>query len=285
MSTFPPPRPTPARRSRFALRCLLVLALGYGATLLVLLALEDRLLFHPAPAARRWAESPAGFAVEDVAFQAADGTPLHGRWFPCRGARGAVLVCHSRAGNLSLELGAAALAGWQREVGVSVFVFDYPGYGRSGGRPGEAGCYAAADAAYDWLTRRVAPRDVLIFGRSLGSAVAVDLASRRPHRALVLVSPFTSIPAVVQRVYPVLPARALMHNRFDSAAKVGRCPRPLLVVHGTHDHLVPLAEGQRLFAAAKEPKRFRPVAGARHDDSVLAGFFPAVRRFLAETAP
>jgi alpha-beta hydrolase superfamily lysophospholipase len=260
-------------------------ALGYGLTLLVLAALEDRLLFHPAPAARRWAEPPPGFEVEDVTFQTADGTPLHGRWFPCSGARGAVLVCHSRAGNLSLELSAEHLAGWHREVGVSVFVFDYPGYGRSGGRPSEAGCYAAADAAYDSLTRRVGPRDVLLFGRSLGSAVAVDLACRRPHRALVLVSPFTSIPAVVQRLYPVLPARALMRNRFDSAAKVGRCRRPLLVVHGTHDRLVPFAEGERLFAAANEPKRFLPVAGARHDDSVLTDFFPELGRFLAETAP
>jgi fermentation-respiration switch protein FrsA (DUF1100 family) len=270
---------------RLALRTLTVLALGYAVTLLVLLALEDRLLFHPAPAARRWAEPPAGFEVQEVAFRAADGTRLHGRWFPCPAARGAVLVCHSRAGNLSLELGAQALAGWQREVGVSVFVFDYPGYGRSEGRPSEAGCYAAASAAYDWLTQRVAARDVLLFGRSLGTAMAVDLAARRPHRALLLVSPFTSLPAVVQRLYPVLPARWLMRNRFDSAAKVVRCSRPVLVVHGTNDHLVPFAEGERLFAAANEPKRFVPVAGARHDDSVLAGFFPAVRRFLAETAP
>jgi fermentation-respiration switch protein FrsA (DUF1100 family) len=258
---------------------------GYGLTLLVLVALEDRLLFHPAPAARRWAAPPTGFEARDVAFRAADGTRLHGRWFPCPDARGAVLLCHSRAGNLSLELRAEALAGWQRAVGVSVFIFDYPGYGRSEGRPSEAGCYAAADAAYDWLTQRVAARDVLICGRSLGTAVAVDLAARRPHRALVLVSPFTSLPAVVQRLYPVVPARLLMRNHFDSAAKVGRCSRPVLVVHGTCDHLVPFAEGERLFAAANEPKRFVPVAGARHDDSVLAGFFPEVRRFLAETAP
>jgi hypothetical protein len=115
--------------------------------------------------------------------------------------------------------------------------------------------------------------------------VAVDLAARRPHRALVLVSPFTSLPAVVQRLYPVLPARRLMRNRFDSAAKVGRCSRPVLVVHGTHDHLVPFAEGELLFEAANAPKRFVPVAGARHGDSVLAGFFPEVRRFLADTAP
>jgi hypothetical protein len=258
---------------------------GYGVTLATLVALEDRLLFHPAPAARRWAKPPPGFEVEDVAFQAADGTRLHGRWFPCPGARGAVLVCHSRAGNLSLELSASALAGWHREVGVSVFVFDYPGYGRSEGRPSEAGCYAAADATYHWLTQRVAAQDVLIFGRSLGTGVVVNLTARRPHRALVLVSPFTSLPAVVQRLYPVLPARRLMRNRFDSAAKVGRCSRPVLVVHGTHDRLVPFAEGERLFAEAGEPKRVVPVAGARHDDSVLAGFFPAVRRFLAETAP
>jgi fermentation-respiration switch protein FrsA (DUF1100 family) len=262
-----------------------VLALGYGGALVVLVALEDRLLFHPAPAARRWAGPPPGVAVQDVAFQAADGTRLHGRWFPCPDARGAVLVCHSRAGNLSLELSPDALSGWQHEVGVSVFVFDYPGYGRSEGRPSEAGCYAAADAAYDWLTRRVAAQDVLIYGRSLGTAVAVDLAARRPHRALLLVSPFTSLPAVVQRLYPVLPARWLMRNRFDSAAKVGRCSRPVLMVHGTRDHLVPFAEGERLFEAANEPKRFVPVAGAPHGDPVLAGFFPEVRRFLADTAP
>jgi hypothetical protein len=76
-----------------------------------------------------------------------------------------------------------------------------------------------------------------------------------------------------------------MRNRFDSTAKVGRCSRPILVVHGTHDHLVPFAEGERVFEAANGPKRFVPVAGARHDDSVLAGFFPEVRRFLADTAP
>jgi hypothetical protein len=209
MPTTPQPPTCPSRWKRIALRGLVVVALGYCVALIVLVALEDQLLFHPAPSARRWAEPPAGVEVQDIAFKTPDGTRLHGWWFPCLGARGAVLVCHSRAGNLSLELSAEALAGWQGAVGVSVFVFDYPGYGRSEGRPSESGSYAAADAAYDWLVQRVAARDVLIFGRSLGTAVAVDLASHRQHRALVLVSPFTSVPAVVQRLYPVLPARWL----------------------------------------------------------------------------
>src|SRR5439155_1700348 len=111
-------------------------------------------------------------------------------------ARGVVLVCHSRAGNLSHAVRPDDVRRWHDEVGLSVLVFDYPGYGHSGGRPSEAGCYAAAEAAYEWLTEAqgIPPGQLLLLGRSLGSAVAVELASRRPYRALVLISPLTSMP-------------------------------------------------------------------------------------------
>src|SRR5262249_37687114 len=112
-------------------------------------------------------------------------------------------------------------------------------------------------------------------------AVAVDLASRRPHRALVLLSPFTSLPDVAHSVCPFLPT-SLMRNRFDSLAKIRRCGQPLLIVHGTDDHVVPFALGEELFAAANEPKRFVTVVGAGHGENVVAGFFPALRNFLKE---
>jgi uncharacterized protein len=260
------------------------LGFGYTAVVLALLMIEDRLLFHPVPASQRWLDSPSGFEVQEVRFHSADGTGIHARWFPCAEAEGAVLICHSRAGNLSLELTPAELATWHRQIGCSVLIFDYPGYGSSEGHPSEPGCYAAAQAAYAWLTQiqRIPPRQVLLYGRSLGSAIAVDLASQQEHRALILVSPFPSLPDVALSQFPLLPAHRFMHNRFPSLAKIGLCTQPVFIVHGTRDHLVPLALGQRLFAAANEPKRWMPVVGAQHSDCVSAAFFDALRRFLSE---
>jgi fermentation-respiration switch protein FrsA (DUF1100 family) len=273
------------RSRRVLLRLAAGTALAYLAALVVLMALEDRLVYHPVLASRRWVDPPPGCEAHDVFLRSGDGTAIHSRWYPCGNSQGAVLVCHSRAANLSLVLTPEAVAEWHRETGQSLFIFDYPSYGRSGGSPSEAGCYAAAEAAYDWLVceRRVAPQRLLIFGRSLGSAVAVDLASRHPHRALVLVSPFPSLPEVAQRQWPVVPARLLMRNRFNSRAKIVNCAGPVLIVHGTRDREVPFSLGEELFAAANGPKRFVAVAGASHNDSVLAGFFPTLRRFLADS--
>jgi fermentation-respiration switch protein FrsA (DUF1100 family) len=274
----------PSRKT--ILRLAISLAVGYAATTLILLALEDRLLFHPLRADQRWIEPPPSCEFQDIYLRTADKTLIHGRWWACKGASEAVLVCHSRTGNLSLALTSEAVVDWQREIGVSVFIFDYPGYGRSEGSPSEAGCYAAADAAYEWMTKgqHVSPHKVLIVGRSLGTAVAVDLASRKPHRALVLISPVSSFPDAAQSHYPVLPARWLIHNRFDSLAKIGQCPGPVLIVHGTHDRTAPFVQGMRLFAAAHETKRFVAMEGADHDDSVMVDFFPTLRRFLRDTA-
>jgi len=269
-----------------ALRLAIALAAGYVGTTIVLLALEDRLLFHPVRADQRWSEPPPSCEFQDIYLRTADNTSIHGRWWPCDGANQAILVCHSRSGNLSLALTSEAVAEWQHELGVSVFIFDYPGYGRSEGRPTEAGCYAAADAAYEWLTKsqHVSLHNVLIVGRSLGTAVAVDLASRKPHRALVLISPFSSFPDAAQSHYPLLPARWLVRNQFDSLAKIGQCPGPILIIHGTRDPTAPFTQGQHLFAAAHEPKQFVAMQGADHGDSVTADFLPTLRRFLLDTA-
>jgi uncharacterized protein len=282
MSTISPSTGRPRRK--YLARIAMGVPVYYLLVTLIFMALEDRLLFHPARASERWIDPPADCVFEDVNLRTGDGTRIHGRWFPCEGANGAVLICHSRAGNLSLALLPDQVKEWQRELGQSVFIFDYPGYGRSEGAPSEAGCYAAADAAYEWLVqdRLVHADDILIVGRSLGAAVAVDLASRKPHRALVLISPFTSFPDVAQHDYPFLPARWLARSQFNSVAKIGECTRPVLVVHGTRDHTVPFSQGEGVYAAANEPKRLLRVEGANHGDAVLAGFFGELRRFLAE---
>jgi fermentation-respiration switch protein FrsA (DUF1100 family) len=261
----------------------------YAGVLLVLLALENRLLFHPVTqAAEWWPPPPALGKVADVEPTAADGTPLHGWWTAPSGWAphdGALLYCHGNAGNLS-HRGSALLA-WQKELDTAVFIFDYPGFGRSGGKPDEAGCYAAGDAAYEWLTdvQKVPPERVILYGKSLGGAIATDLASRRPHRALVLVNSFTSIPDMAQKQVPWLPARWLVRNRMDNLGKIGRTNRPVFIAHATNDGLIPFGQGERLFAAAGEPKQFHPMPGQDHNDPPSLAFYAALRAFLKAQSP
>jgi fermentation-respiration switch protein FrsA (DUF1100 family) len=289
--SFPAPNPDSRRLPRswpFRLtRLLAVLALAYIGVIVVLMLLENRLLFHPLRASVSW-EEPPNERVQDVELQTASGVRIHAWWCPpakWEPSQGAMLYCHGNAGNLSHRAG--PIAQWQRELREAVLIFDYPGYGRSEGWPSEAGCYAAADAAFDWLTqvKKVRPEDLLLYGGSLGGGVAVDLASRRPHRALILVKTFTSIPDAARSLYPWVPTHWLMRNRFDNLRKIPHCIRPIFIAHGTADLLVPFTLGERLFEAAHEPKYFLPMPGIGHNEGFSAEFFPRLRQFLTENAP
>jgi fermentation-respiration switch protein FrsA (DUF1100 family) len=256
----------------------------YVGVVIVLMLLENKLLFFPIRASDEWWEPP-NLRVQDVEVQSADGSRIHAWWCPpesWKPAQGATLHCHGNAGNISHRGG--SIASWQQALNQAVLIFDYPGYGRSTGKPSETGCYAAADAAYDWLRQvaKVPPEGILLYGVSLGGGVAVEMASRRPHRALVLVNTFTSIPDMAQKQYPWLPARWLVRNRFDNLAKIGQCPRPIFIAHGTLDGLIPLAQGERLFAAAPEPKRFLAMEGCDHDHTGSPEFYTLLRRFLVD---
>jgi hypothetical protein len=259
-------------------------AVCYVGVIVVLLFLENWLLYRPS---MEWVAPPPGLREQDIEMYTADGTRIHAWWCPTANwdrTQGAVVYCHGNAGNVSQWAG--MVVPWQR-MGEAMLLFDYPGYGRSGGKPSEAGCYAAADAAYDWLVeKQQVPADkILLVGVSLGGGVATDLASRRDHRALVLLSTFTSIPEAAQQVYFWLPARWLVHNQFDNLKKIGQCRRPVFVAHGTADRLLPFSQGERLFAAANEPKQFFPMNGHAHGDPPSDAFYAALSRFLAETAP
>ncbi len=167
-------------------------------------------------------------------------------------------------------------------------MFDYPGYGKSGGKPTEAGCYAAGEASYKWLTdtAKIPANRIVLMGESLGSGPAVELATRHDHRALVLVFTFTTLPAAAKYHYPWLPVNMLMRTRFDNLAKIGQCPRPVFIAHGTADNIVPFAQGEALFAAANEPKEFLRIEGADHDLALIGPLLCApLAKFLAECAP
>jgi len=228
--------------------------------------LETSLLFHPIKAKEGWIAPPSNLPVEDVWLKAADGNRIHAWWLARDGSRGAILFCHGNGGNLSYWR--PAMVALVNHLGQSVLIFDYPGYGRSEGKPSEAGCYAAADAAYLWLvqTQRIPGERITLFGESLGGGVATDLAARKPHRALVLTKTVTSIPDMAKKSLLSSASASLVHNQFDNLAKIGRSTGPIFIAHGDRDRLIPLAQGQKLYQAAPEPKQFFLMKGCDHND-------------------
>jgi fermentation-respiration switch protein FrsA (DUF1100 family) len=259
---------------------------GYVGLLAMLLAVENWLVFQRTPAERDWVAKPKDSAIEDVTITSADGTRIHAWWHPAPNSDKALLYCHGNAGNLSHRGG--SIIKLSKLLDVSVLIIDYPGYGKSDGSPTERGCYAAADAGYQWLAdeKKIAPRRILLYGVSLGGGVITDLASRKDHRALILVKTFTSLPDLASDIYWWLPApkRFLMRNQFDSVEKIRACQRPVFIAHGTTDEVIPYHHGEKLAQAANEPKRFMPMPGSGHNQSLPESFFTELRAFLHEHA-
>ena len=240
-------------------------------------SLERRFIYFPT---RALAADPSsvGLAFRDVAFTAADGVKLHGWLIPGRMST-TLLYSHGNGGNMGDRL--AILRLLNSELGVGVFVYDYRGYGRSEGTPSEAGLVSDALGARAALLREgVAPEQAIYFGRSLGSAVTVDLALAHPPRAVVLEAPFASVRAMADRVLPG--AGLLMRTRWDSLAKIPRLGAPLLVLHSDADEVIPYTQGRAVFDAAPEPKTFFTIHGARHYDmeASWSQYWEAWRTFL-----
>jgi len=240
----------------------LILGTFYLVLVLLLVLLENWLVYLPRSASGSWSDA-GDLIVEDVNLVSADGTAIHGWWIPHDGADGAILFCHGQMGNLSHR---GPLLQRIRRLHKPILIFDYPGFGKSEGSPTEEGCYAAADAAYDWLVqeRKIPPSKLIILGKSLGGGIAVDLASRREYGALILVMTFTSAPDVGQRMFPFIPAHMIMHNRFDNLAKIGRCTGPVFLAHGTEDGKIPPQHSEQLYEAATGKKHYFPMEGLGH---------------------
>lgn len=240
--------------------------------------IERSLVFVPSRYPKgNW--QPAGLAFQDAWFTAADGTRLHGWYVPHKEARAVVLFCHGNGGNVAEW--AEVLRILHDRQRVTVLGFDYRGYGRSEGTPSEAGVLSDARAARTWLARRegIAENRIVLMGRSLGGAVAVDLATDGA-RGLILESTFTSLPEVGQATMPSLPVAMSMRMSFNSLAKIGTYHGPLLQSHGTADRLIPFAMGRRLFEAANEPKQFVAIQGGDHNDPQSEEYYAALSAFF-----
>jgi len=213
-----------------------------------------------------------GLAFEDLRLATEDGTAIHGWYLPAPSSKpGFVLLyCHGNAGNISHRLTKARML---RPLGLAILLFDYRGYGRSAGTPSEEGTYWDAEAAYRYLVDKKGypPERIILYGESLGSAVALELALRRGSRALILESPFTSVMEMGQRILPFLPLRWLLRYHYDNLAKIPRLREPLLILHSPQDDVVPYEMGRRLFEAAPEPKRFFELRGDHNDGFLETG--------------
>jgi fermentation-respiration switch protein FrsA (DUF1100 family) len=227
--------------------------------------------------------TPAGVGLrhEEIEFEAADGVKLHG-WFVPGERPETLLWFHGNAGNISHRLDNLRLL--HDLVGANVFLFDYRQYGRSEGTATESGLYADARGALAHLRVRAdVDRDRLVyFGRSLGSAVAVDLAVTDPPQGLILETPFFSLREMAQTILPGSIGR-LVPQAFDNGGKIDRVRVPLLFIHGDRDDIVPYEQGRRLFESAAKPKAFYTIRGATHNDTYVVGgvtYFRRIREFI-----
>jgi fermentation-respiration switch protein FrsA (DUF1100 family) len=230
-----------------------------------------------------WEPKILGLQVEDIWFTSSDGTKIHA-WFVAHDSAIAnLLMAHGNAGNLSDRVEWLALL--HQNIPMNLLMFDYRGFGRSAGTPGEEGCYRDAEAAYDWLRQKLPNLAIFAHGHSLGGAVAIELAGRRSLQGLIIESSFTHARDMARLMFGPLPVHWLTRMKWASVDKVARLKIPKLFLHGDRDHVVAYALGRKLYEHAAEPKQFVTLAGADHNDTYLAGgefYLQTIREFVIE---
>ena len=251
---------------------LLMALLGYSLLMIFIYFYQSRLLFLPNLPSRAVTMFPSavGLAYEPVDLVTSDNIHLDGWFIPAPEQRGVILFCHGNAGNISHRFDSLLLF---HRLGYSTLIFDYRGYGHSQGRPSEAGTYLDAEAAWYYLTveRSIAPSRIVLFGRSLGGAIAVHQAAEHTPGALIVESCFTSVPDIAAGLYPFLPARWLSRLDYNVQQQLQRVSCPVLIVHSQDDEIIPFKHGQSLYKVANEPKQFFELRGGHNDGFLLAG--------------
>ena len=275
-----------------SLRIVRTLTIVLAAVILVslvvryMLILDRMMIYFPQRVIEATPDS-VGLEYEDVYLTASDGTRIHGWHIPGESAV-TLLWFHGNAGNISHRLDNILML--HQRLGVSVLIIDYRGYGLSEGRPSEKGIYMDADAAFGYLTGELgldAEREVVLFGRSLGVGVAVEIATRHRVKGVMLESGFTSIREMADASGSPLPISlvlTLFEARYDSILKIGRVESPVMILHGDRDDTVPFWMAEKLYAAASEPKTLYPIRGAGHNDTVYVGgkaYLRALEEFIA----
>ena len=270
------------RPARIVAAIAITAALLYAAAMVYLVTQETRLIFQHG---RPLSEARPDFVYEQVDVPRPDGAKQLAWLIENPGARTWVLFLHGNAATIASRVNIARYREL-RGLGLSVMATEYRGFAGVPGEPSEASVGEDARHAFDYLTRvkQISPTRIVIYGWSLGSAIAVTLSANVPESALVLEGAMSSVVDIGQRDYPMFPIRLLIRNPFESIQRIGRIGAPVLFLHSPEDEIIPIAEGRRLFDAAPQPKRFVEVRGGHvyANERDAAVFFGAIRGFLDE---
>lgn len=256
----------------------------YGAFSALIFIFQSHLIYFPD---KTIAVTPdaIGLAYEQVSFTAEDGVRLSGWFIPSEKHRGALLFCHGNAGNISHRLESILIF---HSLGLSVFIFDYRGYGSSEGKTTEQGTYRDAEAAWNYLIheKEYSPSEIIIFGRSLGGAVAAWLAQNHTPMALILESTFTSAKDLGAEIFPFLPVRWLSRFNYNAIKYVRSVSSPILIIHSRNDDIIPFKNGKRLFETANNPKEFLEISGSHNDGFIISGnyYTAGINSFISKYA-
>ncbi len=247
-------------------------AVAYGLVLVFLFITQSRLIYFPSVPSRALDTTPKsiGLDYENVKIVTEDGLRLDAWYVPARKMRGFLLFFHGNAGNISHRLDSLKIF---HDIGLSTLIIDYRGYGRSEGKPSEQGTYRDAEAAWRYLTKQrgVPASRIVLFGRSLGAAVATYLATRKAPAALIIESGFVSVPELGAQIYPWLPVRWLARFKYPTGEYLKTVSVPVLIVHGRDDEIIPFTHGRSLFERARRPKEFLELRGGHNDGFLVSG--------------
>lgn len=267
---------------------LIAAASFYVLLALMLFLFQDRMVFLSNLPGRALTATPrdAGFDYEDVTLETSDGLKLHGWYVPTVLARGVVLFLHGNAGNISHRLDSIAIF---RELGLDTLIIDYRGYGQSQGKPSERGTYLDAEAAWHYLVsnRGVAAERIIVFGRSLGGAVAAWLANQYRPAALIIESSFSSALDMAHKLYPFMPVRLITRLDYPVKLYVSRLYCPLLVIHSRDDEIIPFAMAEANYNSAADPKSLLEIWGDHNNGFLLSGdhYLSGLNEFIQENLP
>lgn len=259
---------------------IIVIVSVYVLVIIILFLFQSKLLYFPDP---KILASPVdiGLAFENIYFITEDGLKLNGWYIPAENAKAAVLFCHGNAGNISHRLESIRLF---NSLNLNVFIFDYRGYGRSEGAPSENGTYKDAEAAWNYLTEigKINPGEIIVFGRSLGGAIAVNLAAENQVGGLIIESSFTSVKDLAGEIYPFFPVRLLSRFEYRTVERIKDVNCPVLIIHSKDDDIIPFHHGKQLFESATNPKEFLIISGDHNQGfwSVGEGYESAIKSFV-----
>ena len=260
----------------FLSRIVFIAVLCYAGACLFLYLYQSKLLYLPNIPGREVVDTPKaiGLAYETVMLKTEDDVQLHAWFIPADVRKATLLYCHGNAGNIGHRLHTIEIF---HQLGLDVLIFDYQGYGQSEGSPSEQGTYMDAMSAWRYLTltRRIPAQEIVVFGRSLGAAIAAWLASNTKAGAIIVESGFTSIPDIAAEIYPIFPVKLLARLEYPTQEFVKTIHMPILIVHSKHDELIPYAHGVHNYQAANDPKHFLELRGDHN-----TGFIDSARTYI-----